>query len=132
MHQSTNLTPGPDQIRTSHQSPNGARLERGRAPERERRRVAPGSVPEEVWSPVGATGAQIQKRASKENPSSFIEVIIISVRILERLMPRLQRSRSLTEFHQGRRALKNGHLPLAFLVRAFSALLESCDQRAPY
>jgi hypothetical protein len=30
--------------------------------------------------------------------------------------------------NQGRRALKNGHLPLAVIVRAFSALLERCNQ----
>jgi hypothetical protein len=39
----------------------------------------------------------------------------------------LQSSHSFMEFHQGRRALKNGHLPLALMVRAFSALLEWCN-----
>jgi hypothetical protein len=44
-------------------------------------------------------------------------------------MARLQRSKSLNEFHQGRRALKNRRLPLAHIVRAFSALLEWHNQR---
>jgi hypothetical protein len=43
-------------------------------------------------------------------------------------MPRLQRSHPFIELYQGRRALKNGHLPLALIVRAFSALLERCNQ----
>jgi hypothetical protein len=30
--------------------------------------------------------------------------------------------------YQGRRALKNGHLPLALIVRAFSAFLECCNK----
>jgi hypothetical protein len=42
-------------------------------------------------------------------------------------MPRLQRSHSFIERDQRRRALKNGHLPLALIVRAFSALLECCN-----
>jgi hypothetical protein len=44
-------------------------------------------------------------------------------------MPRLQRSHSIKERDQGRRALKNGHLPLAILFRAFSAFLERCNQK---
>jgi hypothetical protein len=32
--------------------------------------------------------------------------------------------------YQGRRALKNGHLPLAILFRAFSAFLECRNQKA--
>jgi hypothetical protein len=38
-------------------------------------------------------------------------------------MLRLQRSPSLNERDQGRRALKNRRLPLALIVRAFSALM---------
>jgi hypothetical protein len=44
-------------------------------------------------------------------------------------MARLQRSKSLNERDQGRRALKNRRLPLAHIVRAFSALLERCNQK---
>jgi hypothetical protein len=43
-------------------------------------------------------------------------------------MPRLQRSQSLKERNQGRRALKNGHLPL-ILFRAFSGFLEWRNQK---